>query len=142
MTRVDFYVLIDSASQGRELFACRLIEKAYKQGNRVYVHVADSNQERAMDDLLWTFSQGSFVPHGTQSSSAMNSPVRIGHGPPGPDAGEVLVNLATGIPAFYERFARVAEFVEPVEPQRSLARERFRHYRDHGCQVASHEVGK
>ena len=142
MTRVDFYVLNDTAPQGRELFACRLIEKAYKLGHRVFVNTADATQTRAMDDLLWTFSQGSFVPHALSTSSDTDSPVRIGHNTPGTQDQQVLVNLAPSIPAFYDQFTRVAEFVDPVEPQRGQARERFRQYRDKGCQVATHDVGK
>ena len=32
MTQVDFYILKDSQPQARPMFACRLTEKAYKQG--------------------------------------------------------------------------------------------------------------
>lgn len=142
MTRVDFYVLNDAAPQSRALFACRLIEKAYKLGNRVFVRVADATQEKLMDDLLWTFSHGSFVPHSTLKVDDNDSPVRIGLAPPSSATQDVLVNLAADMPSAYDTFARVAEVVAPIEPARSQARERFRQYRSQGCQVTSHDVGK
>ena len=62
MTKVDFYLLGEGADS-RERIACRLAEKAWRLGNRVYVLAPDQAAAQALDELLWTFSQGSFVPH-------------------------------------------------------------------------------
>ena len=41
MARIDFYVLRQSGDQARQLFACRLAEKAYKLEHTVHIHTAE-----------------------------------------------------------------------------------------------------
>ena len=55
MTQVDFYVLKDDSALNRVQFACRLADKAYRLGHRVYIHTESAQQTRQLDDLLWTF---------------------------------------------------------------------------------------
>ena len=54
------------AADGRTrlVTACRLAEKACDQGLRVAVRTAGPAQTAELDDLMWTFSDRSFVPHG------------------------------------------------------------------------------
>jgi DNA polymerase-3 subunit chi len=63
MTRVDFYILPPGDERQRLVFACRLTEKAYRQGLTVYLRAGDETTASQLDQLLWTFRQGSFVPH-------------------------------------------------------------------------------
>ncbi|MED5461998.1 MAG: DNA polymerase III subunit chi, partial [Pseudomonadota bacterium] len=63
MARVDFYILQTSGELARQQFACRLAEKAYKLDNRIHIHVSEPEAAARLDDLLWTFRGGSFVPH-------------------------------------------------------------------------------
>src|SRR3569832_2056639 len=63
MTRVDFYILPDASTDGRERLACRLADKAYRLGHEVYIHARDRQHAARLDELLWTFRAGSFVPH-------------------------------------------------------------------------------
>ena len=80
MARVDFYVLPGSREIARQQFACRLAEKAYRLEHSVHIHVDDRAAMQRVDDLLWTFRDGSFVPHEIAESSAARpeSPVTIG----------------------------------------------------------------
>ncbi len=43
--------------------ACRLVEALYLAGKRVVVFLADEGRAKILDDMLWTFSTESFVPH-------------------------------------------------------------------------------
>ncbi|MGA7539324.1 MAG: DNA polymerase III subunit chi [Steroidobacteraceae bacterium] len=61
--RVDFYVLGDTASSARLKLACRLAEKAYLASQRALIWHTDRAELQALDELLWTFAEGSFVPH-------------------------------------------------------------------------------
>ena len=47
-----------------EARACEIAERIYAQGNRLQIIAADEEQAARMDDLLWTYSPDSFVPHG------------------------------------------------------------------------------
>lgn len=140
MTRIDFYVLDSDSPDARERFACRLAEKAYDRGHRVYLHAADGAAAQRLDELLWTFRAGSFVPHGLAGAEPAEAvPVHIGHGEPeGHD--DVLINLAPDVPLFFSRFARVAEVVDSGEPGRQSARERYRFYRERGYTLESHDI--
>ena len=63
MAEISFYVLPSESLQERYLFACKLIEKAYRSGHFCYVLTDSAEQSQIIDDLLWTFRAGSFIPH-------------------------------------------------------------------------------
>ena len=141
MTRVDFYVLDSTVPGGRERFACRLAETAYERGHRVYIHAPDSAGAARMDDLLWSFRAGSFIPHALASPEPdPDVPVHIGHDGEPADHEDVLINLAEEIPRFFSRFARVAEVIVGDESGRRQGRERFRFYRERGYPLESHDI--
>ena len=139
MTQVDFYILVQAQQRG--LFACRLAEKIYRLGKRVYIHTANEQHSRMLDDLLWTFQSGSFVPHECyQDQAASQSPVVIGHhAQPVADA-DVLINMSDEFPMFYSCFARVAEVVDGEEVVKIKGRDRFRLYREQGCTMLTHSI--
>ena len=61
--RVEFHVLGDAAPARRLRLAARLAAEGYLAGERVLVSF-DGNAELAdFDALLWTFEEGTFVPH-------------------------------------------------------------------------------
>lgn len=141
MTRVDFYISPNKAEQASMQLACRIAEKAYAKQNRVYIHVNDPEQARVLDEMLWVFRQGSFIPHclaeDTQQSQAA---VVIGHATPPEMEPDVLINLADQVPNFFTRFERVAEIVSGDDVQRQTARERFKFYRERGYPMETHEL--
>jgi len=141
VTRVDFYILPDGAPSGREHFACRLADIAFQRGQRIYVYTESKDQAKTLDNLLWTFQAGSFLPHDLHpSESAANTPVLIGHDGVPDDGHEVLINLAETVPNFFSRFDRVAEIVNQDAAVKQASRERFRFYRDRGYALESHTL--
>lgn len=141
MTKIDFYILKNNATLNRATLACRLAEKAYQQQHHIYIH-ADSQQDaQRLDDLLWTFNQGSFLPHEIiEANTPCTAPIKIGFAETVLDDYDVLINLGHEIPKHFSRFTRVAELVEADEQARQQARERFRFYRDRGYPLESHEL--
>jgi DNA polymerase-3 subunit chi len=140
MTKVDFYLL--GGDDSRERIACRLAEKAWRLGNRVYLLAPDKPAAHELDDLLWTFSQGSFVPHAVceQEADAETHPVLIGHAEPPASLQDVLISLAPDVPAWFSRFTRVAELVGAAEEDKARGRERFRFYRERGYPLETHKI--
>lgn len=141
MTQVDFYVLEDSSPAAGPLFACRLAEKVMKQGHHIFINTASEQQLRQMDDLLWSFRAGSFLPHSVYNAGAHQAePVLLGCAtePDGPN--DVLLNLAPDIPAFFSHFRRVVELVSGDETQRAAARVRYGFYRDRGYTLNTHKL--
>jgi DNA polymerase-3 subunit chi len=140
-TRVDFYVLATRDAGARLRFTCRLAEKAYIQRHRTHAHAATAAQVRELDELLWTFRQGSFLPHQVSAPDAEElAPITIGHIDPAGDNTDFLINLANEIPTFFDRFNRVAEIIDSTEECRRLGRERFSFYRDNGYQPNTHKI--
>ena len=141
MTRIDFYLLPPSDDDTKHLAACRLAHKTYRLGHRTYILTATADESASLDQLLWTFSPGSFVPHKIYAEPLdPRLPVLIGHGAPPPAFTDVLISLAPSVPNFFERFARVAELVAAEDTERASARDRFRLYRDRGYPVQTHNL--
>jgi DNA polymerase-3 subunit chi len=144
VTRIDFYILASHAPEARLTLACRLADKAVERDHNVFINAADSVEAGKLDELLWTFSQGSFVPHrvlGAGDSSAGSESVLIGHErePPG-ERWDLMINLADTVPEFFSRYARVAEVVDGDDKRRECGRERFRYYRDRGYELNTHQL--
>ena len=142
MARIDFYVLSQSGEQARQLFACRLAEKAYKLEHTVHIHAGDEATASRMDELLWTFRDGSFVPHNLvrASSEAPEAPVTVGCDPGYQGARDLLINLDDAIPACASAFPRIAELVTSDEDSKQKSRRRFVAYRDEGLELETHNV--
>lgn len=141
MTRIDFYITDSDQKSSRALLACRLAEKAYSLKNQIYIYTPDKLQAKELDDLLWTYRAGSFVPHQqleTQDDQAC--PVLIGHAEAPEGLNQVLINMDTAVPLFFSRFERVVEIVNQDETQRQQARDRFKFYRDRGYDLHTHNL--
>ena len=140
MTRVDFYILPDADEDRRRVYVCRLAEKAYRTGHRLWIHAPDAARAEALDDRLWTFSQGSFVPHERFEDEATDCPVLIGGTAEPPEERDLLIKEDAEVPAYFSRFARVAEVVNQDDDNRRLGRARYAFYRDRGCELHNHRV--
>jgi len=142
MSRVDFYILPGDDPGSRALTVCKLIEKAWKQGHTLFVRTGSAEETSQFDRLLWTFRQGSFVPHECHGSGDIEAPVIIGHGPLPESMQDVLVNLGEDIPAGFDRFQRVAELVNEDETTRQAGRRRYRQYQELGHDIQTHKLDR
>ena len=52
----------------------------------------------------------------------------------------MLVNLANAVPAYFEKFARVAEFLDARPEVRAAGRDRFKTYRGKSIEPQTHSV--
>ena len=141
MTQVDFYILDEKAPGNRFMLACRLAEKIYHQGRRIFIQTQSHEETRHMDRLLWTFRQVSFVPHAPQEkANPSTTPVIIGDTTQAGDESDVLINLALQVPNFFSRFERVAELIDREAEIKSAGRQRFKFYRDRGYPLNTHSI--
>jgi DNA polymerase III subunit chi len=142
--QVSFYLLSDTPAEDQarqnELsstpahfaLACRLCADLYRAKQRVFVYTADQQQAEAFDELLWQFDAERFVPHNLSGEGPKyGAPVEISWQAPRQNR-QVLINLATEIPAFANRFSQIIEFVPAAEQLKVQARERFKQYRQLG----------
>ena len=141
--RVDFYILEDPSGKARLSLACKLAEKAYLGHQSVLIWHSEAAEIRQLDEMLWTFSDSSFVPHeilGVAASSA-EAPVLLSVLAAPFGGVDVLINLADEVPACAGQAKRVVEIVDGNEGRRRTARARFKAYRDQGVQPTSHNIG-
>ena len=94
--RVDFYILEEPSPSGRLKVACKLAEKAYLAAQTVLVWHTDPAELRAFDEMLWTFNDGSFVPHETLPAS--DSPVLLSLGVAPSANVDIVINLGPELP--------------------------------------------
>jgi DNA polymerase-3 subunit chi len=138
MTKIDFHVLPAQARRLHDMYVCELVEQAFRAGRRVHVHCLDDDMLAAMDELLWTFHDTSFVPHALAGSAeAPDVPVVLAASLEPPAGAEVLVNLHDEVPPFFSRFEQVIETTGEDERSRALARGRYRFYKDRGYPIAT-----
>ena len=136
MTKVDFHVLPLQARRQHDVYVCQVVERAWRAGQRVHIHCLDRDMQEALDDLLWTFSDTSFLPHAAvDSDDAAASAVTLGCAERLPTQAEVLVNLDVAVPPFFSQFERVIETTGSDEHEKTQARLRYRFYKDRGYPI-------
>jgi len=144
VTRIDFYILDRPTSEARLTLACRLAEKAVDRKHEVLINAESDTDCTRLDGLLWTFSQGSFLPHrllGADRRESRGEPIALGAGlEPEDGSWDLLINLAPDVPDFFSRFERVAEVVGAESENKAAGRERFRYYRDRGYELHTHHI--
>jgi DNA polymerase-3 subunit chi len=139
--RVDFYVIEGTAAAARLKVACRLAEKAYLASQRTLLWHTERPELEALDELLWTFADGSFVPHEwLTSNAAAEAPVLLGAGAAPAAAFDFVINLAADPPPFLHLMRRVAEIVDGDEGRRRAGRARFKAYRELGIEPVTHTL--
>ncbi len=139
MTNISFYILKGDNEQDRQVFACRLASKAYHQGKHIYIHAADAEQSRQLDQLLWSFRADSFIPHQIIGEDN-DSPILIGHGLKPPRLMDLLINLSSEQPLFFSQFERVAECINDNNEIKMAGRKRYQFYQQRGYELSTHQI--
>ena len=127
MIQVDFHTgLADKLA-----YACRLLRKAYRSQARVVV-TGEASQLARLDQLLWTFDPGEFIPHARLRAGEQPAP-RLAPTPmwladDAADAGacDVLVNLGPFALGDAPLPARTIELVARTDDEVAAGRQRWR----------------
>lgn len=141
MARVNFYLLPQQQESAKLQFACRLADKLWRQGLPVQVHAATAEEARELDQLLWSFSPESFLPHHLQGEAVMDTrSVVLSWGPVAVLAANLL-NLSGDLPTAHERFDTIAEFVLEEASDKARSRELWNRYKQAGHELQHHRIG-
>lgn len=142
MPEVSFYVLPTESQQERHLFACKLIEKAYRSGAFAYVLTDSLEQSQQLDGLLWTFRAGSFVPHQIYQDTPPEqaNTVLIGSSEPPGHWQNTLINLSSQLPNAFQQAEKVLEILDNSEACKANGRQRYRQYQQTGIEVVTHKL--
>lgn len=141
MPRIDFYIVEDSEPKAHYKLACRLIEKAYKNRHRLYVHTNNEAEAHYLDELLWTYRDDSFLPHNLYGDGPEPAPpIQIGYHQTPDKQRDILITLSLTAPEFYTQFNRVLVIVASNPEAQTAAREHYRLYRSQGHDINTHKL--
>lgn len=125
MTDVLFYHL---QRQPLEAVLPTLLEKSLARGWRALVRMTSPERLTALDDVLWTYSDESFLPHGPSGDpNAADQPVLLTLDEANSNGASILF-LVEGapMPADLEGFERVALLFDGNDPDAlALARQQW-----------------
>lgn len=137
--QVDFYILA-RPTQSPWQFVCRLAMKAWEQGHKVMVRTASEEEARQLDELMWDYPPGRFLPHETGSSGEDVAVAIAVHSEGIPDHRDLVINLCTEPVPDPSRYRRLCEIVPAEEEQRSASRLKFKTYREQGLSPETHTI--
>ena len=131
MTQIYFY----SGSGNKLQTACRLCAKALQQNMKILIYTPDATMLKQLDELLWTFSPTSFIPHchiREDSTLVSATPAILSDRIPADMQFDVLLNLHREQPPAFDQFNRLIEIADNSPEDKQVARERYRFYKDAG----------
>ncbi|GFO71202.1 DNA polymerase III subunit chi [Bathymodiolus japonicus methanotrophic gill symbiont] len=142
LPKVNFYILPTQSEQGRQLFACKLAEKAFRLGFKSYILTNSMQQAQQMDNILWTFRASSFVPHEIFQDGlpSIANAVIIGTQQAPAPWQHTLINLSTVCPEQLDQAEQIFELLDNDETQKQAGRLRYRHYQTLGITPNTHKM--
>lgn len=138
MTETEI-LFVETRTESQRGLLCRWVEEFYETGHKVQILVGSSVAAQNLDQLLWTFSQESFIPHRILSSSDSQctvEPVVITIGETLLDGYPVLVCEGPVHLDFLQSYRQVVHFVLLDDAERRQeSRLMWQHAKDHGLQL-------
>ena len=110
MTEVSFYHLLHTPL---ERALPKLIEKVLESGARAVIRTESAERAEALNSVLWTYDQDSFVPHGTaRDGNAEEQPVWITPEDENPNGADILVLTDGAVAADITGYRRCLEMFD------------------------------
>ncbi len=135
MTEVLFYHLERASLEG---VLPGLLEKTLERGWKAVVRCGSAAGVKRLDDVLWTYSDDSFMPHSSDASLAASQPVFLTEGLSAPNGAEILflVDRASADAAAIGGFARCVSIFDGGDGEAVAAARAF--WKD--VKAAGHDV--
>jgi DNA polymerase-3 subunit chi len=142
LPKVNFYILSSQSEQGRQIFACKLAEKAFRFGFKCYILLDNLEQAERLDRLLWTFRANSFVPHVIYQDALPSShnAVILGTQPTPEYWQHTLINLSIKLPENIEQSEQIFELLDNDPTQKQAGRERYRQYQSLDIDINTYKI--
>jgi DNA polymerase III subunit chi len=110
MTEIGFYHL---RSLPLERALPSILERALAAGHRIVVMAGSSERVDQLNDLLWTYNEESFLPHGSaRDGNAERQPIWLTAGDENPNAATMLVLVDGASSARLASFARCCDIFD------------------------------
>lgn len=131
MTDIGFYHLTRSPL---ERALPKLLEKVFESGARAVVMAGSEERVGALNGLLWTYDQASFLPHGSaKEGEAVNQPIWLTTDDENPNDAGILVLTDGATSDRVDGYDRCLEMFDGQDPEAvAAARARWKTYKDAG----------
>jgi len=133
-TEVLFYHL---ERQPLERVLPALLERTLERGWRAVVQSGSAERLESLDLALWTYSDESFLPHGTaRDGDAARQPIYLTTGEEAPNGAGVRFLVDGAAMEAFEGYARIVCIFDGRDPEATgSARAQWKAARDAGCAV-------
>ena len=136
--RADFYIL---PTNDYMHFACRLIEKAYKEKHTVFVLTQNIQQAEQLDKQLWTFKDISFIPHHlSHDKENHTTPISIGDSIEQAKQQDILLLLTPESTDKIKGFARVMLVVPNETDWKNKSRALYGEFKSMAYDISTHKI--
>jgi len=139
MGAVHFYHLTSSPM---ERALPKLLEKAYAGGFRTIVLAEDEEKVDRLNTILWTYEEGSFLPHGSaKDAEPEKQPIFLTSTPPETGGEKQILCITSGqLSRATDAFERVLDIFDGShDDQLSAARARWKIYKEQGVSLVYHQ---
>ena len=115
----------------------KLLEKVLESGRRALVLAASEERAETLNAALWTYDQGSFLPHGTaREGRPERQPIFLATDDANANGAQVAVMVDGVAPADPARFERCLDMFDGTDPAAlEAARARWRAHKERGDTV-------
>ena len=122
MTEIGFYHL---TRLSLEQALPRLLERAMSVGHRAVVLAGSDERAEALNALLWTFAERSWLPHGgAREGFAEDQPIWLSAREENPNGADLLFMLDAVEPDFVGGFARAFDLFDGADEEAVAAARR------------------
>ncbi len=131
-TKVEF-IKLNRPEKAKHL--CEEASRYFREGRKVLITVMDENQAVTLDQFLWAWQKGSFLPHAYDNGAVdcFDEPVIIATEEKNPNGARVLVMGKPCSLEFVRQFEQVIDFAEVYDDELAAeGRARFARYREAG----------
>jgi DNA polymerase-3 subunit chi len=139
---IDFYILSSHAESERLRFVCKLTEKIYRSGLAAYIVTESDQQSQRLDNLLWSFRAGSFIPHQRYSGTEISpdNSILLGTLPAPEPWHKIIINLSPQLLSTPTSDQRLVEVLDASEALKQAGRERYKQYQQAGHAIQVHHL--
>lgn len=124
---------------------CDVIENEFSHGKKVVINVADEEEGKTLDNMLWSWKQSSFIPHNYSSllTDSKKDPVIITTDINDSINYDTLILVCPTEVENFSNFKTVIDFAEKYNPTKLESdRKRYKLYRDKKYKLESINPGE
>jgi DNA polymerase-3 subunit chi len=122
---------IELAVAQKPKYICEITEKLFNLGKQIHIFANEKKDGRFLDQLLWTWKQDSFIPHGLAEENEEPEAVQICTGALPATGAEALILNDPLLPDAYAPYSFIIDFAETYDKQKlNASRARFKQIRD------------